>query len=154
MLLAPVIYNMCTGVDASHVFLWNNLCGIRRALVHHRFRIRVIIRVQCALHHFFLNDVNLKFCRDRTHSPIAHSWGLCTLVYTPRVCEGYGLHAMRALSNFHVGLSGEGFLYTVRPPRINSLFRVTSLIRTRVGQSGLFFILFFILVYVHVHTCT
>ena len=32
------------------------------------------------------------------------------------------------------------------PPRINSLFRVTSLIRTRVGRSGLFFILFFILV--------
>ena len=32
----------------------------------YRFRIRLIIRVQCALHH--QNDVNLKFCRDSTHT--------------------------------------------------------------------------------------
>ena len=77
MLLAPVIYNMCTGVNASHVFLSNNLYRIRRASVHHTFRIRLIIRLQCALHH--KNDVNLKFCRDSTHSRVAHSGRLCTL---------------------------------------------------------------------------
>ena len=30
ILLAPVIYNMCTGVNASHVFLFNNLYRIDR----------------------------------------------------------------------------------------------------------------------------
>ena len=82
MLLAPVIYNMCTGVNASHVFLCNNLYRIRLASVNHRFRIRLIIRVQCALHH--QNDVNLKLCRDSTHSRVAHSGGLCTLGMTYR----------------------------------------------------------------------
>ena len=77
MLLAPVIYNMCTGVNASHVFLCNNSNRIRWDSVHHTFRIRLIIRVQCASHH--KNDVNLKFCRDSTHSRVAHSGGLCTL---------------------------------------------------------------------------
>ena len=74
MLLAPVIYNMCTDINSSHVFLCNNLYRIRRVLVHHRFRIRLTIRVQCALHH--KNDINLKFCRDSTHSGVAHSWGV------------------------------------------------------------------------------
>ena len=49
MLLAPVIYNMRTGVNASHIFLCNNLYRIRWALVHHRFRIRLIIRVHCII---------------------------------------------------------------------------------------------------------
>ena len=55
MLLAPVIYNMCTGVNASHVFLCNNLYRIRWASVPHTFRIRLIILLQCALHH--KNDI-------------------------------------------------------------------------------------------------
>ena len=73
MLLAPVIHSMCTGVSASHALLWNNLYRIRWALVHHRFRVHLIIRVQCALHH--KNEVNVKFCRDSTHSRVSHSWG-------------------------------------------------------------------------------
>ena len=88
-----------------NVFLCNDLYRIRWALVYHRFRIRLTIRVQCALHH--KNDVNLKFCRDTTHSRVAHSWGLCTL--------GFG-HALRHCKHSRAADHSSNRLFALLPP--------------------------------------
>ena len=131
MLLAPMIYNMCTGVNVSHVFLCNNLYRIRWALVHHRFRIRLIIRVQCALHH--RNDVNLKFCWDSTHSRVAHSWGLCTLAATnpPLYCTT-PQPALELILGQPCGLSGAARLCIFLPEVPPGLFLLE--------QSGIVFV--------------
>ena len=68
-------FTTCVRVSTHHTFFFAIiLVQDRSASVNHRFWIRLIIRVQCALHH--QNDVNLKFCRDSTHSGVAHSWGV------------------------------------------------------------------------------